>query len=451
MSGQIGNGCSDWTGRHGTPGSRAVLLALAAVPALGAVLYLSGTGHWAGWMLLYATLVVPLLDPEFRRSPALLGVLWGALALHHAVAAVNAFWFVVPGAEMDAATFHIYGLKEAREHHDLDFGIGSDFYILVLAVAYKLGGISIFYGQELSIAAFTAAAMLFVRILALVEVEGRAWWLALFGLLPSMLIFSSITLRESFELAFFMLGVYGGLRMLRRPAWWAMPVCAFGFLVMGLFHQLLLLYGLFAMVVVLCALMLRDGVPRRTRTAVVAGSLAAVSAGVLMLVVVHTRPGDDYIGMVRDGPVQALLEYREAARDDAPRTAFGAGLDGSSLPGFLASAAMLYVHYMLEPFPSRIARWDDLYAGMESLLRAALLVSSFIAVYSAAGGRRHALVVLLVLYLSMTALWTLGTTNYGQAIRHHMLTNWLLMAAGAGPIMAAAAALRRKTRNRGWA
>jgi len=38
---------------------------------------------------------------------------------------------------------------------------------------------------------------------------------------------------------------------------------------------------------------------------------------------------------------------------------------------------------------------------------------------------RHYLV--LVLYLLMTFIWSLGTTNYGQAIRHHVLSNWLLI------------------------
>ena len=447
---QWGDRGSDAGGRSGTAGRRTVQLALAAAPVVGAALYLAGTGHWTGWMLLYVSFVAPLLDPELRASPALLGVLWGALALHHVVAVVNAFWFVVPGAEMDAATFHIYGTKEALEHGDLDFGIGSDFYILLLAVAYKLGGISIFYGEELSIAAFTAAAILFIRILALLEVGGRAWWLALFGLLPSLVIFSSITLRESFELALFMLGVYGGLRMLLRPAWWAMPVCAFGFLVMGLFHQLLLLYSLWAMVVVLCTLIRGGGVPRRVRTMAVVGSLAALGAGILLLTVANTGPGNNYVAMARGGAVKALIEYRGATKDAGPRTEFHTSLEGHSVPRFLASAAVLYVHYMLEPFLWNIERWDDLYAALESLLRAALLISSLVAAYVASGSRRRALTMILVLYFSMTALWALGTTNYGQAIRHHMLTNWLLIAAGAGPVATAAAALWQRRRGRDW-
>jgi len=40
--------------------------------------------------------------------------------------------------------------------------------------------------------------------------------------------------------------------------------------------------------------------------------------------------------------------------------------------------------------------------------------------------------LLLVLYLLMTMVWSLGTTNYGQAIRHHILSNWLLIVLAAG-------------------
>ena len=33
----------------------------------------------------------------------------------------------------------------------------------------------------------------------------------------------------------------------------------------------------------------------------------------------------------------------------------------------------------------------------------------------------------LVVYFAMTLIWNIGTTNHGQALRHHMMTDWLLL------------------------
>jgi hypothetical protein len=36
----------------------------------------------------------------------------------------------------------------------------------------------------------------------------------------------------------------------------------------------------------------------------------------------------------------------------------------------------------------------------------------------------------LIIYFSMTFLWSTGTVNYGTSIRHHLLTNWIIVIAG---------------------
>ena len=33
---------------------------------------------------------------------------------------------------------------------------------------------------------------------------------------------------------------------------------------------------------------------------------------------------------------------------------------------------------------------------------------------------------LLIIYFVVTATWSLGTTNYGQAFRHNSITDWIL-------------------------
>jgi hypothetical protein len=42
---------------------------------------------------------------------------------------------------------------------------------------------------------------------------------------------------------------------------------------------------------------------------------------------------------------------------------------------------------------------------------------------------------MLVLYFSMTLMWAVGTTNYGTAIRHHMLSWWIIVIVGIPPLI----------------
>lgn len=36
---------------------------------------------------------------------------------------------------------------------------------------------------------------------------------------------------------------------------------------------------------------------------------------------------------------------------------------------------------------------------------------------------------LILVYVSLTFLWNIGTSNHGQALRHHMMTEWILILA----------------------
>ena len=73
----------------------------------------------------------------------------------------------------------------------------------------------------------------------------------------------------------------------------------------------------------------------------------------------------------------------------------------------------------------------DVYALTEGLLRVVFLVAAVAAVM----GRRprsprgHG-ILLLAIYVSLTCVWAVGTTNYGQAIRHHLLTKWIILLLG---------------------
>ncbi len=117
------------------------------------------------------------------------------------------------------------------------------------------------------------------------------------------------------------------------------------------------------------------------------------------------------------------------------RATYGVELNLSSLFSFFKSSVVLYVYYLFSPFPWQIRNAMDLYAVFESLMRFVLLYYSVKQWLSAKGDQRQLQGLMIILFLSMSFLWALGTTNYGTAIRHHMLTWWILVVLGVPSFM----------------
>jgi len=429
------------------PVLRSRLTVLSLTLALTAVLYASRTPHWGGWMLMYASFVATAGDPYLRRNGWNLAVVWLALVVHHALSVYNGFVSRLPGAEMDAKAFHGYASEHIQQGHPLQWSMGAEFYENLLGYLYAFGGDSVLLGQSLSVLAFALACLVFVRFLELLAADRYApWLLAVFGLLPSAVVFESVTLREPFQLLLFMTGAYAGSRVLVRPAWWAAPACLISFLGMGFFHQLLLVYAVFAAGLLL-AMAWSSGRLSRLQKIAVAGAVGvALVAGTAFVRTIETAPGDDYIAMMSSGPVRTLVEYREDIDRLEPRTAFAAELDATSPAAFVGSAALVYLHYTAAPFPWAVENLLDLYASMESLLRLVLLAAAAAALWHNIGSKRRLLLFPILLYLSMTLLWALGTTNHGQALRHHLLTNWILFACGGPWLFAALHGLLERSR-----
>ena len=128
--------------------------------------------------------------------------------------------------------------------------------------------------------------------------------------------------------------------------------------------------------------------------------------------------------------LEATARFRELSQMTMTRATYGVALDLSSPFTTIYTSSKLYVHYLFAPFPWQVKNALDAYAAMESILRMILICFSVKHWRKAYGVKRRLLGLLLVLFFSMTFMWAMGTTNYGTAIRHHMLSWWILVVAG---------------------
>lgn len=431
-------------GRWWPIGAPATLSGLAvAASALWPVLAMGEDA--AGWVLLYLSFVLVLASRHVRVDARLVLAVWLTLLAHHAVALVNAYGVTVTGAEYDAATFHWKAADRALVGR-WDFMIGTMFYESVLGLWYAVVGPSLLAGEELSIVAYCLAVVALVRLLHRFDHRPAGWPLLviLFGMTPAMLIHGSVTLRESWELLFFMLAAIGllGYTQTQRAATLMAALAAA--LVMGMFHAGLMAYAIVMSVAVVAWVhLVRAQINWRMLGLVVLGIGAVATAWVMFAGVEIER-----IAPLRaaGGLLDDIVAYRDRLALAAARSGYAVEFDPGTVVGILVGFTRMYLHYQFGPFPWEVGAWRDLYGVGEAAVRTLLLVLAVWYWRRSTGTKRRQAGLLLALYFPMTLLWAVGTADYGTALRHHLLTNWILVLLG-GPVLVE---LWRRRRDR-WA
>jgi hypothetical protein len=380
---------------------------------------------------------IPRQVKEFDECNGLKYVYWIILAGHELVAFVNSYFSPVIGAHVDAVRFH-HNAAELSHGGEFDLGVGVVFYENALGFIYSLFGPSLFLGCQISILAFSVSCIVFIKILKLLEItSSRAFLLFLYGGLPSVILIGSVTLRESLELALFMLVVYFTLRVafssMKLLDYLLALISAFA---MGVMHDGLFMYSVGA-IILITLIFLKKTIFRKTKKIdIKLGLVACVLTGVFTLGILYIKGASHHdtqtIKAFENGELlRHVADYRRRNIEINPgRTTYGGYLDTASAATVGWGVINIYKNYQLRPFFWEITNLVDAYALFEVVLRMALLYYSMQVWRQASGAKRASFGILLIFYFSMTFMWAMGTTNYGTALRHHVITSWILVVLG---------------------
>ena len=366
------------------------------------------------------------------------------LVMHHLVALTNTYIFAIKGADADAGKFHRLAVEWAIGG-EWSPKVGAGFYQQLLGIFYKIFGPSHLLGEELSIIAFLFSCLVLIELIDLIDLtKYRVGLLLIFGLLPTNLILGSITLRESYQILFFMLSVYWGLRFHFKPTKRAMIFCVLSALIMGLFHRALILYILFLLPVLFLWFPQQISSSPSNRWRFSKRRLVTISLililviGILIIGVLFNVKDMDAVESFLSGKgLKYAADYRTRLmfeKSPDARANYGIMLDTSSLGSLVRTTSLVFIYYLFAPFPWQVINWLDIYALTESVLRFVLIALSIMSWHQAEGVQRRIWGLLLIIYFSMTFLWAMGTVNYGTSIRHHLLSNWIIVILG-GPVL----------------
>jgi len=389
-------------------------------------MFLNMMQDWAGWLLMLFSFSIVLMWKHVRSDTKVVYAIWFCMVLHHAVAYLNvynpdesSFWNVyIP----DASGFHgdgahFAGLSEPEWKFRIGGVIsGSTIYVQSLGYCYRAFGSSHFFGKELSVLAFVLSCVVLVKLVDLLALRRfRVGIILLFGLLPSAVIFMSVTLRESWQALFFLLSVYWAIRLWKQPG-----ILNVSFLLISASCLALTHHGLSKYVMYLIVISVYWGIFGRKKNVRWARHLRFLFAGLLVAcVIILTQKAGCFMTVEQAlesaaGLRRALLRYEDV------RSVYSFMLDTSSVLGLVKTLPMIFVQYMFAPFPWQVENVKDVYALLESMLRFVLLCFAVSSWRRSSGEVRSYYGFLLIAVLGMELVWALGTVNWGTAVRHHI-------------------------------
>ena len=140
--------------------------------------------------------------------------LWLGFFLRLVIAFLNGFVGPTYGSSDDSLGFHEVAVLFSQNLADDSF-LFNNIYPSLLGVFYSITTDSLFLGSALSVLAWLASALILVRIMRILSFKMSNQWrvMLIYALIPSSLMYTSVTLREPFQLLFINLAIYAALKI----------------------------------------------------------------------------------------------------------------------------------------------------------------------------------------------------------------------------------------------
>lgn len=370
-------------------------------------------------------------------------LLWIGIYLRMCVAAWNGFIAPSFGAGGDALTFNMVAVIHSY-NLDIDkLGLGSNsiyyplkigwMYPYILGIFYKIITPSLFLGCFLSVMAWGASAVIFVRIMQLLSFNMKNQFKAMliYVLLPSSILHTSVTLREPYQLLFVNLAIYSFLKIYMNKSLFYLLVFLCTVLCMSILHGVLLVFGVFIVAVTLFMLSFRSYKSAKFL------SIIKLMIVFPLIVYVITYGLDSFnvysYGNYAAGSNMSWHAILESFQNGLISIGGGARSNYKSSVVLNSGVDLMYFvpvglfKYLFEPMPWRIKNMFDIFVMLENILRAWLLWRAWIWFRSVSVQGKWPVLIVFISCLLLEVLWSLGTVNWGNAVRHHIPSTGLLL------------------------
>jgi len=339
---------------------------------------------------------------------------------------INTYIVNLKGASKDAEYFVDLATDWAT-HGELGFYVNSEFYAQFIGVFFRIFGSTEFVAVQINIIALLIVGILLNRLLRMQGVPflNRLLCVLVIGFWPTMVPRAAAAMREPLLILSFLWIYYEIVSIKHRPAksrYVSLLVAAF------------FAFSLHKAGAILVPIMLilagfywqRERLKIAKKTGyllvlmfVVVGAITMARGSEMLASVAGLRELNSILNLDAE-TIGMIFDYKSNISEGA---SYHVIIDLSSPMSIILSIPQVFFNYMLQPFPQNVRNVFDAVALLEVLCRVVMLAYLF--------NKRHYLSkesrLLLLFYFAGCFLWSVGTTNWGTAQRHHLTTNWMLV------------------------
>ena len=349
-------------------------------------------------------------------------VLYLGVLGHLLVAFWNGFFGPSFGADLDAIAFHDAAVKFSRTLIWGDFQIGW-IYSNFLGYLYSFLIPSVFLGSLVSVFFWYFSAKILLATADLLSFESRDkfYLLVIYAFLPSSILITSVTLREVFQLFFVNITIFSLLKIYQKKTILYLMPLTLALVGSGVLHGALIVSNAF----ILSAAGLFLYANGRSIQLI----FKKIVGLVFVLAVLMAGLSIFSIGFygLDDGLNIAVQTYQEGAVSAEGRATYKTADGLTTMVDLFLFLPYGVIQYLFEPYPWHVSTLSDLLLMIENLLRGWLILTAYKTFQNISEQRRPLFVFLALSYLAMEITWSVGTVNWGTAVRHHIPSMGILL------------------------
>jgi len=338
-----------------------------------------------------------------------------------------AFWngFFGPsfGAESDAVTFHFVAVEYAKNPTFSEIQIGW-IYSYILGLVYAATLDHVFIGSLLSCIFWLISAIYLLKTFRLLNIERKHTNSALliYALLPSSILYTSVTLREVYQLFFINIAIFSALLFYLKSNKHYLPVLLLSLVGASFLHGALMMFS----IAFLSTLIFFYSWKGKQKLPVVKILISAPIIILILTIGISFFSENAY--NIEDGLSGAVEKYQEGGLTAEGRANYKNDVDINGLFAFITFLPISLFQYFFEPMPWRISSiFADAPIVLENLLRAFLIFKAFKNLRTPSIQHYRISLLLITSFFMLETIWSLGTINWGTASRHHIPSFGLLL------------------------
>jgi hypothetical protein len=378
------------------------------------------------------TFAIPIVFSSFKKTPV--RYIYIGLFLRHAIALLNSYVVTIPGAEMDAANFFEDAVYHARNCQAEWSYVPGLIYSYLLGKIFCFTGISKLLGSEFSILAYSFSAAIIIKITEDLNFDkgDQEKTFALFSFMPAFVFYSSITMRESFQMLFLMCSVYAGISLRRKFNIYKLLIGILSAIALGSLHHGLSFYSLLLILILVFWGFKLDVSNYRNSTIRILVIISMITISTFSFVLINQLSGG--LADRSDGDIsKAAISYREGTAEEATfaRANYSSLQITSPIELILYYPYLLFL-YMFAPLPWQVNAPSDIVIIIENIIRFVLIrnLLSYRKILSSQNQNGALYIYLFICFISIESIWAIGTNNWGASIRHHVPAHGILCIIG---------------------